>query len=207
MELFDNKTKLLGDDLRNEMIPGSKIKVVASFFSIYAYETLKNELESVEELEFIFPAPTFVSEGIKGTIKKEVKEFYIPKQIRESSLYGTEFEIRLRNQLTQRVIARECSEWIEQASPFEKQITCFHETRHAFQWECINGECLEGKAVDPEIVDIWKNEVSNYNQSTSKDIPEEFYLKQKIEIDAIAFVHYQMNKLFEVKTVIPKNSY
>ena len=44
----------------------------------------------------------------------------------------------------------------------------------------------------------------NYNQPTSKDIPEEFYLKQKIEIDAIAFAHYQMNKLFEVKTVIPK---
>lgn len=123
MELFDNKTKLLGDDLRNEMTPGSKIKVVASFFSIYAYETLKNELESVEELEFIFPAPTFVSEGIKGTIKKEVKEFYIPKQIRESSLYGTEFEIRLRNQLTQRVIARECAEWIKNKVKFKSNIT------------------------------------------------------------------------------------
>lgn len=123
MELFDNKTKLLGDDLRNEMIPGSKIKVVASFFSIYAYETLKNELESVEELEFIFPAPTFVSEGIKGTIKKEVKEFYIPKQIRESSLYGTEFEIKLRNQLTQRVIARECAEWIKNKVKFKSNIT------------------------------------------------------------------------------------
>lgn len=54
MELLDNKTKLLGDDLRKEIIPGSKIKIVASFFSIYAYETLKKELESVEELEFIF---------------------------------------------------------------------------------------------------------------------------------------------------------
>jgi len=94
-------------------------------------------------------------------------------------------------------------EWIEQASLLEIQITCFHETRHAFQWKCINGECLEDKAVDPEIVDIWKSEMYNYNQPTSKDIPEEFYLKQKIEIDAIAFAHYQMKKLFEVKTVIP----
>ncbi len=95
-------------------------------------------------------------------------------------------------------------EWIEQASPLEIQITCFHETRHAFQWKCINRECLEVNAVDPEIVDIWKSEMYNYNQPTSKDIPEEFYLKQKIEIDAIAFAHYQMNKLFEVKTLIPK---
>lgn len=123
MELIDNKIKLLGDDLRKEITPGSKIKIVASFFSIYAFETLKKELEEIEELEFIFPAPTFVDEGIKGTIKKEVKEFYIPKQIRESSLYGTEFEIRLRNQLTQRVIARECAEWVRNKVKFKSNIT------------------------------------------------------------------------------------
>ena len=123
MELLDNKTKLLGDDLRSEMSPGSKVKIVASFFSIYAFETLKKELESIDELEFIFPAPTFVSEGIKGAVKKEAKEFYIPKQIRESSLYGTEFEIRLRNQLTQRVIARECAEWVKNKVKFKSNIT------------------------------------------------------------------------------------
>ncbi|MDY0139628.1 MAG: helicase-related protein [Candidatus Izemoplasmatales bacterium] len=123
MEVFDNKTKLLGDDLRKEIIPGSKVKIVASFFSIYAYETLKEELESVEELEFIFSAPTFVSESIKGTVKKEAKEFYIPKQLRESSLYGTEFEVRLRNQLTQRVIAKECAQWIKSKVKFKSNIT------------------------------------------------------------------------------------
>lgn len=95
-------------------------------------------------------------------------------------------------------------EWIEQASPLEIQITCFHETRHAFQWKCINGECLDVNAVDPEIVDTWKSEMYNYNQPTSKDIPEEFYLKQKIEIDAIAFAHYQMNNFFKVKSIIPE---
>lgn len=123
MELLDNKTKLLGDDLRKELIPGSKVKIVASFFSIYAFETLKEELESVEELEFIFPVPTFVNDGIKGTLKKEVKEFYIPKKLRESSLYGTEFEIRLRNQLTQRVIAKECAEWIKDKVKFKSNVT------------------------------------------------------------------------------------
>ena len=123
MDFFDNKNKLLGDDLRKELTPNSKVKIVASFFSIYAYETLKKELESVKELEFIFPAPTFVSEGIKGTIKKEAKEFYIPKQLRESSLYGTEFEIRLRNQLTQRVIARECADWVRNKVTFKSNVT------------------------------------------------------------------------------------
>lgn len=94
-------------------------------------------------------------------------------------------------------------EWIEQANPLEIQITCFHETRHAFQWKCIIGEYSGDKNIDPETIEIWKNEMSNYNQPTSGDIPEEFYLKQKIEIDAIAFAHYQMKKLFEVKSVIP----
>ena len=123
MELLDNKIKLLGDDLRNEMSEGSKIKIIASYFSIYAFETLKKELESIAELEFIFPTPTFVSDGIKGTIKKESKEFYIPKRMRESSLYGTEFEIRLRNQLTQRVIARECAEWVKNKVKFKSNIS------------------------------------------------------------------------------------
>jgi hypothetical protein len=123
MELLDNKSKLLGDDLQKEMKFGSKVKVVASYFSIYAYETLKKELENIEELEFIFPSPTFVSDGIKGTIKKEAKEFYIPKQLRESSLYGTEFEIRLRNEMTQRVIAKECAEWIKKKVRFKSNVT------------------------------------------------------------------------------------
>lgn len=95
-------------------------------------------------------------------------------------------------------------EWIEQASLLEIQITCFQETRHAFQWKCINGECLEGIAVDPDIVDIWKSEMYNYNQPTKKDIPEEDYLMQEIEIDAIAFAHKMMLDHFGVKTVIPE---
>jgi hypothetical protein len=98
-------------------------------------------------------------------------------------------------------------EWIKQASPLEIQITCFHETRHAFQWKCINGEYLGSRKISSEIVDIWNSEMNNYKQPTSDEIPEEFYLKQKIEIDAIAFAHYQMNKLFEVKTFIPKMIY
>jgi hypothetical protein len=95
-------------------------------------------------------------------------------------------------------------EWIEQANQLEIQVTCFHETGHAFQWKCIKGECLKGKELDTDMLEIRKNEINNYNQPTTKDVPEEFNLKQKIEIDAIAFAHYQMNKIFEVKTVIPK---
>lgn len=123
MELIDNKSKLLGDDLGKEIKKGAKIKMVASYFSIYAFEALKEELGSIEELQFIFPTPTFVGKGISDNIKKERREYYIPDHLRETSLYGTEFEIRLRNQLTQKVIARECAEWIKSKVRFKSNIT------------------------------------------------------------------------------------
>ena len=112
MELIDNRAKLLGDDLKKEIKSGAKIKMVASYFSIYAFEVLKDELSNISELQFIFPNPTFVQQGVKDNIKKETREYYIPKRLRENSLYGTEFEIRLRNQLTQKVIAKECAAWV-----------------------------------------------------------------------------------------------
>jgi len=93
--------------------------------------------------------------------------------------------------------------WIESADPLEIQVTCFHETRHAFQWKCINGDYSGNRNIDSEMVDIWNSEMSNYNQPTRSDVPEEDYLKQEIEIDAIAFAHYLTKKLYNVKTMIP----
>ena len=122
-EVIDNRSKLLGDDLKKELKDGATLKIVASYFSIYAFETLKDELSRIKELQFIFPSPTFVSEGIQGTVKKEAKEFYIPKQMRENSLYGTEFEIRLRNRMTQRTVARECAEWVRNKVTFKSNVT------------------------------------------------------------------------------------
>jgi hypothetical protein len=123
MELIDNKSKLLGDDLGKEITKGAKIRMVASYFSIYAFEALKEQLSEIEDLQFIFPSPTFVSKGIQDNIKKEKREYFIPQRMMESSLYGTEFEVRLRNQLTQKVIAKECADWIRAKVKFKSNIT------------------------------------------------------------------------------------
>lgn len=85
----------------------------------------------------------------------------------------------------------------------EIQVTCFHETRHAFQWKLIQGEYQGDCNIDSKTIQIWKEEMSNYNSPTKKDMPEKEYLSQKIEIDAIAFAHLQMNELFEINTIIP----
>jgi len=109
MKILDNINSLLGDDLKATVVAGSKLKIAASCFSIYAYEALKSELSKVESFEFIFTAPTFVPTEVTDKLRKERREFFIPKLNREHSLYGSEFEIQLRNKLTQRAIARECA--------------------------------------------------------------------------------------------------
>ena len=80
---------------------------------------IKKQLEGVEELHFIFTSPTFITEKTP----KAKREFYIPRLSRERSLYGTEFEVKLRNELTQKAIAKECAEWIRKKVVFKSNIT------------------------------------------------------------------------------------
>lgn len=119
MELIDNVTKTLKDDLSEEIEKGSKVSIAAACFSIYAFQELKKQLKNVKELRFIFTSPTF----IKEKAKREKREFYIPRQTRERSLYGSEFEVKLRNEMTQKAIAKECAEWIKQKVVFKSNIT------------------------------------------------------------------------------------
>ena len=97
---------------------GDRISIAAACFSIYAYQELKKQLESCEELRFIFTSPTFVAEKTP----KERREFYIPRLQREKSLYGTEFEVRLRNELKQKAVAKECADWMRRKVCFRAYV-------------------------------------------------------------------------------------
>ena len=119
MEIFDNITKVVRDDLKEKIQPKSKVSIAAACFSMYAYKELKSQLEKVDEFRFIFTSPTF----IKEKAEKQKREFYIPRLSRENSLYGTEFEIKLRNEMTQKAIARECAEWIRKKATFKSNVT------------------------------------------------------------------------------------
>lgn len=117
---FNNITERVIDDLKLVLSSGnSQISIAAASFSIYAYEALKEELEKVDCVNFIFTSPTFYTDKSE----KQKREFYIPKLNRERSLFGSDFEIRLRNQLTQRAIARECADWIRRKARFKTNIT------------------------------------------------------------------------------------
>ena len=119
MEIFNNTTKVVRDDLERSITPGSRISIAAACFSIYAYQELKAQLEACDELRFIFTSPTFVAEKTP----KERREFYIPRLKREKSLYGTEFEVRLRNELKQKAVAKECAEWMSRKVRFRSNTT------------------------------------------------------------------------------------
>lgn len=119
IDIIDNKNKLLKDDLSDEIKQGSKVSVAAACFSIYAFQELKKQLTDIDELRFIFTSPTFTTEKAQ----KEKREFYIPRLNRERSLYGTEFEVKLRNELTQKAVAKECADWIRKKVTFKSNIT------------------------------------------------------------------------------------
>ena len=119
MQIIDNITNTLKDDLQVTIKRGSKVSIAAACFSIYAYKKLKKQLENIDELRFIFTSPTFTTEKAS----KAQREFYIPRISRESSLYGTEFEVKLRNELTQKAIAKECADWIRRKVTFKSNVT------------------------------------------------------------------------------------
>jgi hypothetical protein len=123
VELIDNINQLLGESLKRSLRPGTKLRIAASCFSIYAFEALKAELETIDSFEFIFTAPTFVPDEVTDSGGKVRREFYIPKAERERGFYGSEFEIQLKNKLTQRAIAKECAEWMRRKSTFRSNRT------------------------------------------------------------------------------------
>jgi SNF2 family DNA or RNA helicase len=115
LKVIDNVTTRLGDDLKTSLKKDSKLSIAASTFSIYAFEALKKELGKIDELRFIFSSPTFIDESFQ----KESRKFYIPHIYRESELCGGEFELRLKNKLNQRAIAKECSRWVQDKVTFK----------------------------------------------------------------------------------------
>ena len=119
MKIIDNINSTVKDDLIGCLKKGSKVQIAAACFSMYAYKELKKQFESIDHLDFLFTSPTF----IKQKAEKEKREFYIPRLTRESSLYGTEFEIKLKNEMNLKAIAKECADWIKDKVTFKSNTT------------------------------------------------------------------------------------
>jgi len=108
-KMIDNKrTGRVIDELKENIKKGSKLNVISAYFTIYAFAELKKELSTISNMRFIFTEPTF--------IKKEaelIREYYLENN-NELSFSGNEFEIKLRNEMKQAAIAKECAKWLEE---------------------------------------------------------------------------------------------
>ena len=115
-KILDNKKNKVIDLLKDGIKGNAKISTISAYFTIYAFNALKKELKNIEEFRFLFVEPTFIKD------KEEHREFYLKRLDREKRLSGTEFEIRLRNELNQNAIAKECAEWIRNKTEFRSLI-------------------------------------------------------------------------------------
>ncbi len=98
----NHKRAAVGEFLINNIKPGTEFSIVSAYFTIYAYNHLKEQLESANHLNFLFGEPTFIkSADPNKTNKKDFK-------IEDDKLV-----IPIENRLTQKAIARDCSEWIK----------------------------------------------------------------------------------------------
>ena len=110
----------LGDALGESIDDGAKLSIISSYFTVFAYGELKEELSKVDEVRFLFSEPTFVK---RMADSKEPREFEVARRAREVGVGGSGLELTLRNNLNQRALARECAEWIREKGVFKSAKT------------------------------------------------------------------------------------
>ena len=119
VKVFDNVTEILRDDMASTISKGCKVSIAAACFSMYAYKELKSNWNQWMNVVLFY----FSNICYRKT-EKQKREFYIPRLNRESSLYGTEFELKLRNRNDPRkAIAKECADWIRRKATFKSNAT------------------------------------------------------------------------------------
>ena len=115
---LDNKTNFVYEELEDSIKRGSKLSVVSALFSMYAYDSLKKHLDRIENMRFIYTKPSFIKDD-----KKESREYYIDN----NNIFGNEYEIKLKNEMTQESISRDFSDWIRE----KVDIKSYKETNEA----------------------------------------------------------------------------
>jgi len=91
----------VGDFLYSTITPSSRLSIVSAYFTIYAYESLKEKLEQIDKLRFLFGDPRFV-------------ETFKPNNSNSLAFSIQDEGLKLDSQLQQSIIARHCSDWIKE---------------------------------------------------------------------------------------------
>ena len=102
-KILDNKFNFVYQELTENIKKGSKLSVISALFSMYAYDKLKKDLNRIDSMRFIYTKPSFLKDNTK-----ESRQYYIDN----NSIFGNDYEIKLKNELTQGSISKDCADWI-----------------------------------------------------------------------------------------------
>lgn len=99
----DNKNRgSVGQFLKDNIKADSDLSIVSAYFTIYAYHQLKENLEGIKRLRFLFGEPTFIKAIDPAKTNK-----------RDFKIEDDKLIIPIENRLVQKAIAKECSEWLK----------------------------------------------------------------------------------------------
>ncbi len=90
----------VGEFLRSAIEPETQLSFVSAYFTVNAYDALRPELESADNLRFLFGEPSFISE-------------IDPDKHAKKNFRLTEGGMEMAHSLTQRPAAKACAEWIK----------------------------------------------------------------------------------------------
>jgi hypothetical protein len=119
IKYYDNRTKKVGDSIKEDVRNGSKINVASAIFSMYGFDALRKELSRIERFRFIFTDSAFVETSKE---KKEQRQFEVISNKIKKAISGSDFEINLKNELKGKNIAKECRKWIEEKAEFKSKV-------------------------------------------------------------------------------------
>jgi superfamily II DNA/RNA helicase len=203
----DNRNRgTVADFLREKLEEGSLLSVVSAYFTIYAYDALKTELERVERLDFLFGEPSFINR--LDPAKTETKAFVIDAG-----------GLELSNKLQQRRVAKECAAWIKRKVEIKtiKQSNLLHGKMYHVANKSNKAAAILGSSNfttrglglasagnnielnlvvdsdrDREEIKHWFDEAWN-SDTLVKDVKEEVlaYLEQLYQNNTPAFIYYK----------------
>jgi len=101
----------VGDFLKQAISNNSEVSIVSAYFTIYAYHQLKNNLDGIKNLQFLFGEPRF----IKSMDPDKVNT-------RDFKIEDDKLTIPLESRLTQKTIAKECAEWIRDKTEIRSMV-------------------------------------------------------------------------------------
>ncbi|SHI07487.1 phospholipase D-like domain-containing protein [Clostridium grantii] len=117
--ILDNQNNgTVGEYLKENINDKSKLSIISAYFTIYAYKALKEKLDNIDSLKFLFGEPTFVTNNVINKRKSfciTKKESESEKDVeRENFITDSSYDISLKEKLNQSSVARECVKWINE---------------------------------------------------------------------------------------------